>query len=99
MCVTSKLEQPIYPWGVRVDGASPEKFDQIFDPGCLCLEAGTQILHFKWLHGFFFGWFHLARFWEIWIASVLNTWKDGFGDNIEIIFVEQTKPSENIHWS
>lgn len=63
----------------------PPKFDQIFDPGCLCLEAGTQILDFKWLQGFFFGWFHLARFWEIWIASVLNTLKDGFGDNIEII--------------
>lgn len=31
----------------------PPKFDQIFDPGCLCLEAGTQILDFKWLQGFF----------------------------------------------
>lgn len=77
----------------------PKNLIKFLTLGVFALKLELKFLILNGCKAFFFGWFHLARFWEIWIASVLNTWKDGFGDNIEIIFVEQTKPSDNIHWS
>lgn len=67
--------------GRSIDGASPQKTIL----GVFALKLEPKFLILKGCKAFFFGWFHLARFWEIWIASVLNFLRDGFGDNIDFI--------------
>ena len=63
----------------------PKNLIKFLTLGVFALKLELKFLILNGCTAFFVGWFHLARFWEIWIASVLNFLRDGFGDNIEII--------------